>query len=201
MGAKSKWVAKGSAVLVMLIGACVTTRLRPPDGRQLNRVETSYGECRYELIPVEPGVCTLEEKDPRPGRLGQNRLMQCGEETTVCEQSVRCDCSRPKRLFDCEPERTVLIHGDGGISPVIPTRADGTPLPPLGARRFKGKNEYGDCEFSMGAPRMGHCQVGGLIPNKSEEWVATGMYVPFGEERELCGVRLSCRCEEFTERE
>ncbi|GHG99893.1 hypothetical protein GCM10012319_66640 [Comamonas sp. KCTC 72670] len=48
---------------------------------------------------------------------------------------------------------------------------------------------------------MGRCNVAGLIPNGNEEQLQLTLYVPFGEERELCGIRLSCRCDEFTERE
>ncbi|WP_194717561.1 hypothetical protein [Comamonas sp. JC664] len=68
-------------------------------------------------------------------------------------------------------------------------------------RRFKGKNESGTCRFGMLEPSMGRCNVAGLIPNGNEEQLQLTLYVPFGEERELCGIRLSCRCDEFTERE
>ncbi len=76
------------------------------------------------------------------------------------------------------------------------------PVPPLAPVRFKGTNEFGDCDFSMSPPRMGRCLVEGFIPfgDPYESW-QTMLFVPFGEDRQLCGVRLSCRCSEFTERE
>jgi len=198
-----KWTA-WMALLATAVIACATARLRPveSDDKERHEVEVSGGTCSYESIPLDVGVCSVREIDGRPRRLGQNRLVRCGETVTVCERSIRCDCSQPKRLFDCEPERTVIVHSDGGLTPVYPTRADGTRIPPLKGRRFRGSNAFGDCDFSMGAPRTGSCNVGGLIPNPTNEWVVMGgLSVPFGEERELCGVRLSCRCSEFTERE
>lgn len=186
--------------MAVVVFACATARLRPVEEERFQSVELSGGACAYEVIPLDVGACSLREVEHRPGRFGQERLVRCGETATVCEQSIRCDCSQPRRLFDCEPERTVTLHSDGGVTPVFPTRADGTPLPSLGPRRFEGGNPFGTCRFAMEAPRLGRCVVGGLIPNETHEQLQLGWYVPFGEERELCGVRLSCRCSEFTER-
>lgn len=189
------------ALLGGVVIACATAHLRPVEAARLQQVELSGGECSYEIVPLDVGVCAIREVDQRPGHMGQDRLVRCGETAVVCDRSLRCDCAQPRRLFDCEPERTVTIQSDGGITPVHPTHADGTPIPPLAPRQFEGRNEFGVCRFSMGAPYMGRCNIGGLIPNRTDEQLQIGLHVPFGEDRELCGVRLSCRCGEFTQRE
>ncbi|MDQ3274751.1 MAG: hypothetical protein M3Q39_06905 [Actinomycetota bacterium] len=157
--------------------------------------------CHEDVVPLNVGACFYEEMSNAPDRTGRSGLVRCGEKFEVCGRDKLCECAQPRALFDCEPERTVTIESDGGITPIHPTRGDGTVIPPLRPREFEGRNEFGTCRFSMGPPRMGRCNIGGLIPNQTEEQLQIGLYVPFEEDRELCGVRVSCRCSEFTKRE
>lgn len=192
----------GGVLVMVLVGGCVATVLRPVDLTVFTSVESpDGGQCHEDVVALDFGACLYDERRNAPGRSSQSDWVRCGEMMTVCGRERACDCTRTQALFACEPDRTLRLLADGGVEPVYPMDDEQVRLPPLAPVRFKGANEFGDCEFSMSPPRMGRCLIGGLIPNESPEGVMMGLVVPFGEERQLCGVRLSCRCSEFTKRE
>ncbi|GEL74552.1 hypothetical protein [Myxococcus virescens] len=192
----------GGAITLVLVGSCVATVLRPVDPTTFTSVELPDGrQCSEDVVALDLGACFYDERWRSPGEKSQSGLVRCGEMMTVCGRERACDCTRTQALFACEPDRTLRLLADGGVEPTFPMDEAQVPLPPLAPVRFKGTNEFGDCEFSLSPPRMGRCLVGGLIPSGGHEGVQTGLVVPFGEERQLCGVRLSCRCSEFTKRE
>lgn len=192
----------GGVIALVFVGGCVATVLRPVDLTVFTRVESPDGrQCHEDVVALDFGACLYDERWSGPGRRSQGDWARCGEMMTVCGRERACDCTRTQAFFACEPDRTLRLLADGGVEPVYPMDDAQVRVPPLAPVRFKGTNEFGDCEFSMAPPRMGRCLIGGLIPNESPEGVMMGLVVPFGEERQLCGVRLSCRCSEFTERE
>ncbi|GHH02934.1 hypothetical protein GCM10012319_71470 [Comamonas sp. KCTC 72670] len=98
--------------------ACATAHLRPVEGARFQEVEVSGGQCAYDIVPLDIGACFIRELDLRPRRIGQDRLVRCGETAMVCEHSIRCDCAQPRRLFDCEPE----CESDAGHRQVVKSR-------------------------------------------------------------------------------
>jgi hypothetical protein len=189
-------------LLAALVIACATAVLRPVEAARLHEVEVSGGGCAYEVVPLDVGVCSIREVDHRPGRLGQDSLVRCGEAAMVCERAIRCDCAQPKRLFDCEPQRTVTIDSDGGVTPVHPTGADGTPIPPLSPRRFEGSNEFGACRFSMEATNSSKSACMSRS-GRTASCVASGCRVvavssPRGSNRvPPAGARVAAACQAF----
>jgi hypothetical protein len=133
--------------------------------------------------------------EANPGnRLGDFEFasVPCGESRTYCGVAYRCSCAKAVEPFPCEPNRAEgFPYADRRYSW---EEYQHTPDPSdyFGEAISSGATK--GCSFRAEAPRYSACKVRGddYQGGKQGYWID---WIPFGEAKEFCGVRVPCNCE------